>query len=484
MEMSNVQQKLDNLVETLRVKFNVPSICLSVGVRGQNYYSVSGLSDIEANVAAKSNTVYGIASASKAFIATALCMLAEEGKLSLDTPVKNYLPDFAMYDPYMTEHMMIKDALSHRTGLPRHDFTWFNSPDSTIFDTVKSLAYLPPAYEPRYRMHYQNHMFALASALVEIIAGMPWQDFVKNRIFDPLGMDSTYATGDLLPEENDIKARPYILKNGEHIRIPYRYLNNIGSCGSIYSTAEDLLKWAQFHLNGNYDLLPDKYRKLLQTPHIPIKPGDFSPTDLSPEVDMQAYGLGWFLESYRGHKLVHHGGTIDGFKSIAGFFPNDGISFSVLSNLNGNQSPMALAYSIADLFLELDPVDWHGKIKAELDKQHEAAVLRFDGLKALLAGRKADFPNLDDYVGEYQHPGYGKISFSTDGGNFYINAIGNAFPVAYIGGEEFMPVSEELPDNLALYSPFYFERNAAGKVSTVNIYLEEKLSTPITFTKK
>ena len=484
MEMSNVQQKLNILVETLRKKFNVPSITLSVGVKGRNYYAVSGLSDIEAKVNAKSDTVYGIASASKAFIATALCMLAEEGKVNLDTPVKKYLPDFAMFDPYMSEHLMIKDALSHRTGLPRHDFTWFNAPDSTIFDTVKSLAYLPPAFEPRYRMHYQNHMFALASALVEKISDMPWQDFVKMRIFDPLGMASTYATGDLLAEENDIKARPYILKNDEHVRVPYRYLNNIGCCGSIYSTVEDLLKWADFHLHGNEDLLPDTYRELMQMPHTAIKPGDFSPTDLSPEVDMQSYGLGWFIESYRGHKLVHHGGTIDGFKSIVGFLPNDDISFSVLSNLNGNQSPMALAYSVADMFLELDAVDWYGKIKAELDKQHEAALLKFDALIALRAGRQTECPHLNDYVGEYHHPGYGKITFKVNDGEFFLNAIGTDFPIAFIGGEEFMPVSEELPSNLALYSPFNFERGDNNKVLSVNIYLEEKLTTPITFTKK
>ena len=482
---SDIQQKLDILVEAMREKFNVPSITVAVGVKGENYCAVSGLSDIEAEIKAQGNSVYGIASASKAFIATALCILMEEGKLDLDCPVKKYLPDFAMFDSYMTDHMTIKDALSHRTGLPRHDFTWFNAKsDSTIFDTVKSLAYLPPAYEPRYRMHYQNHMFALASAITEKVSGMPWQDFVKNRIFDPLGMSSTYATGDIFPEENTLKARPYKLIEGEHVRIPYRYLNNIGCCGSIYSTVEDLLKWAQFHLYGNENILSNTYRRLLQTPHTPIKAGDFSPTDLSPEVDMASYGLGWFIESYRDHKMVHHGGTIDGFKSTVGFLPNDEISFTVLSNLNGNQSPMAIGYAMIDMLLELEYVDWHKKIKTELDKQHDATVIKFEELKALCAEKETECSCLGDYAGEYHHPGYGSISFSLDNSKLYLNAIGAAFPVTYIGGEEFMPVSEKTPDNLQLYVPFYFERDDKNQVCTVNVYLEEKLKTPITFNKK
>ena len=132
---------------------------VSVFKDGEAFFCGGGLSNVEQNLPADENTIYAIASASKAFIATALCILCDDGKLDLDKPVKTYLPDFEMYDPYMTTHLTVRDALGHRSGLPRHDIMWLNDRDVTIYDIVHRLRYLPPAFEPRARMHYQNMMF-------------------------------------------------------------------------------------------------------------------------------------------------------------------------------------------------------------------------------------------------------------------------------------------------------------------------------------
>ena len=483
--MPEIQKKLNELVETARLKFDAPSISTAITVNGQDFYYAAGFSDVECEVKAQTGSVYAIASSSKAFIATSLCMLAEENKLDLDYPVKKYLPDFAMYDPYMTEHLTIRDALSHRTGLPRHDLTWYNATAGTVYDTVKMLEYLPPAFPPRYRMHYQNHMFTLATVLTEKISQMPWQDFLKKRIFDPLGMTSTYATGDMLPEENPLKARPYKQMDGKTIRIPYRYITNLGCCGSIYSTVEDLIKWAKFNLYGDEGLLSGKYLTELHMPHMVIKPGDFSPTDLSPEVDLTSYGMGWFIESYRGHKMVHHGGTIDGFKSIVGMLPNDDIGFAVLSNLNRNQSPMALAYSITDMLLNLPPVDWNAKITAEFDKQNQTALVKLNETKELIQKRKTECLCLNDYAGEYSHPAYGRIRFDVGerGLELKLNIPDSPFPAEYIGGDEFVFVFDTLPDPSELLTPFCFERDENKTVSAVNMYLEEKINVPIRLEK-
>jgi CubicO group peptidase (beta-lactamase class C family) len=150
---------LQELVSKLRADYKVPSIMVSVHMDGETYFVGEGQSDIENDIAASPDTIYAIASSSKAFVSTALCILADDKLLHLDDPVVKHLPDFEMHDPYMTTHLTIKDALSHRSGLPRHDLVWSNRPDISVTELAYTLKYLPPAFEPRTRMYYQNIMY-------------------------------------------------------------------------------------------------------------------------------------------------------------------------------------------------------------------------------------------------------------------------------------------------------------------------------------
>ena len=197
---------------------------------------------------ADENTIYAIASASKAFIATAVCILCDEGKCDLDKPVKAYLPDFEMYDSYMTEHLTVRDALGHRSGLPRHDIMWLNDRDITIYDVVHRLRYLPPAFEPRARMHYQNLMFTLATVLTEKLSGQRWQDFVTERILKPLGMTRTYLNASDYRGKVPNQAEPYQYRGGQLERMAYNDISHLGSCGCISSTVHDLDRWARLQL--------------------------------------------------------------------------------------------------------------------------------------------------------------------------------------------------------------------------------------------
>jgi CubicO group peptidase (beta-lactamase class C family) len=389
-----------------------------------------------------------------------------------------------MFDDYMTENLTVRDALSHRTGMSRNDLSWLNNPDKTIKEMVYALRYLPPAFPFRYRMHYQNHMFTLATLLVETVSGMSWEKFLKTRIFDKLGMKNTYALGNLLDDNTEKKARPYVLSDGKAQKIPYRYLDNVGCTGSVYSTTEDLLKWAKFHLKGDENLLKNDYMDQLHRPHTVIKPGDFSIVSYTPEVDFESYAMGWFTESYRGHKLVHHGGTIDGFKSIVGFVPRHDIAFSVLTNLNRNQSPTALSYMIADLFLGLEPLDWCSKVLHQYDLLATEEKAKYAKFQKLAVENKRDCDNLSDYEGMFSSPAFGDISFKVNNGALELGLIGKAFNLACIGENEFIPVSDTLPEFADLYRPISFVRGSSGKVTSAFLVMDDKNTKPFEFVRK
>ncbi|MBQ2650011.1 MAG: serine hydrolase [Clostridia bacterium] len=470
---SEMKKQLDRITQEMRDAWHVPSIMLSVTRGGETFYCGGGIADIRTGAPADEHTLYAIASASKAFIATAICMLVDEGKLSLDQPVKELLPDFQMYDPYMTEHLTMRDAMSHRTGLPRHDITWYVHPELKLRDLVHILRYMEPAYAPRTRMHYQNHMFTLATVVVEELTGMPWNNFVEARILKPLGMSRTYCLPSQFRGKVENVAEPHAYVGGEIRSIPYADISGVGCAGCMTSTVHDLAIWARLQA-GEGELDGKRYFSReraadLHTPQMIIKPGEMS--DMAfPEVTHTAYGLGWFIESYRGHTLVHHGGTIDGYKSIVGYLPGEDVSFAVLSNRERNQSPMALAYAVCDLALGLEPIDWTAKMSAELDRLAEAGKGKSGKLLALAEKAGAFEGDLSAYCGVYTHPAYGTLKMEEREGRLYGSLGILTFEVATIGGDAF------IVDALALgIVPGVFVRDANGRVIEVQVGLEPDL---------
>ena len=469
------QEKLQQIVEKLCVDFQVPSIMASIHTNGKTFFVGSGLSDLENAYAATPDTIYAIASASKAFIATALCVLADDGKLSLDDRVIQHMPDFAMFDPYMTEHLTIRDALGHRSGLPRHDLMWFNQPDLTVHEIVQRVRYLPPAFEPRARMHYQNLMFSLASVLVERLTGMAWQDFVKLRLLDPLGMTSTYTRAKEYRDlGTDNVSQPYGLADGVVTKVPYNFLDNVGCAGCISSTVRDLDKWARLHQGrGVFEgkrIFSDAMADNLHNPQMIIKSGEMFAWDFPGYVDMTAYGQGWFIESYRGHKLVHHGGTIDGYKSLVGFMPNEDVAFSILTNLNGNQSPSALGYYICDVLLGLEEIDWSQKLRDAMAVAAEKVKTANDGILQQTVNPPAASHAIEDYAGTYTHPGYGSLGITAENGRVVCHFIGQQVELTHAGHDSYILYVKRH----GVCMPLQFVGGFDGKITKLLIKADDK----------
>lgn len=461
-------------------RFETPCVSVSVWDGEKELHGAQGLSDVERGISGSPDTIYCIGSSTKAFVATAIGILADEGRLSLDDPIRKHLPSFRAYDPYVTEHLTIRDMLCHRCGLPRHDFTFDNQPDFTPRQMAEVIGSIQPAYPLRYHFSYQNHMYMLASVVVEDLSGQRWGDFITGRILKPLGMDSTYIFGDDIPDEEPRKARPYESKNGVHTRLPYNYVHNAASAGSLYSTTRDMLKWLRFRLEGNTAILSDAMRRELHTPQMLIKPGEMGGCDF-PEISATAYGLGWFVYSYRGRVLVHHGGAIDGFRSMQAFLPKEQVAVSVLTNSNSTEAVNSLCYTLLDLMLGETDADWNTRYRARLTAQREAFAKAAEEIAQAAQSGGCACTEPEAYTGVYTERAYGSIEVLKGAGGLVLRMGSGDYPLQYQGGDRFALLME-----MFLFSfPVTFRRNDAGRVMAVDIPFEPDLpENPIHFLRK
>lgn len=439
-----------------------------------------GLRDVKKGLPVTRDTLFAIGSSTKAFTVMTLGLLADEGKISWDTPVRQYLPTFKLKDPAATDHMTPRDLVTHRSGLPRHDLVWYNAPLSRK-EIFERLQYLEPNADFRAKWQYQNLMFLTAGYLAGEVSGSSWEDLVKRRIFGPLSMTSSNFSVEDSKKTADF-SRPYDEKDKQVIEIPFRNITTVGPAGSINSNVTNMAQWALLHLNrgkiGDTRLISETGIAEMHRPQM-VMPE----SNQDAEIAMRAYGMGWFVESYRGKVRVHHGGNIDGFSALVAFLPMDGVGVVVLSNRDGTPLPEVVARTAIDRLLALPAIDWN----ARLLSRAEAGEKAFDKAKEKmdLDRKKGTKPahTQDEYAGEYEHPAYGTFSISKDSaGN--LKAVLHDIPMRleHWHYETFRGHGED-PALSELKLFFLFETNMKGDVDRVLVPLEPQAA-EIAFVKK
>lgn len=397
------------LADSLRQVRFVPGLAVGIYKDGKVIFSEGfGFRDREAQLPVTPATLFAIGSSTKAFTAAGLAMLVEDGKLEWDKPVINYLPDFKLMDDFATREMTAVDLLTHQSGLPRHDLMWYGSGFSRM-EIFERLRHLPSNKSFRSAWQYQNLMYLTAGILTERISGQSWEDFTRQRIFSPLGMEHSFFAHKNVPQELPL-AQPYRKTEKEEVlRMPHRDIYAIGPAGSIYSNVEDMLQWVQFHLNsGKVDdkqLLPATAVQKLHSPHKVI---ENSTSAAMPELSSSSYGLGWFAMRNKDLDVVHHGGNIDGFSALVYLLPGKNTGMVFLTNLNGNPLPGLLARYATDLLFDREAIDWYARAfgdgSAETPKKEEAKPT--PGTKPSRA--------LKEFAGRYEHPGYGIVELKME----------------------------------------------------------------------
>ncbi len=401
--------RIKSLVDSFRVGAEVPGLGLGLIHKGEVIIAEGfGLRNVEDAIPVNADTRFAIGSSSKAFTTMGLALLAEEGELDWETPIKKYLPDFKLYDKFATEEMTAIDLSCHRSGLPRHDLMWYAT-DFSRQEIYQRLQYLEPSASFRSKWQYQNLMFMTAGILTERLSGQTWEEYIQHKIFRPLGMTSaSFSVTEM--EQTDNFSYGYGEKEEKISRLPFHQLDAIGPAGSINASTTDMLKWVELQMgDGQYQgqhFIGSSQLELMHKPQMLMG----QPLIANPAVSHPSYGLGWFTYDYGGLTVVEHGGNIDGFSALVFMIPDESLGLVALTNKNGTPLNYVLAYSIVDILLERDEQDWYDQVFGDKDEEEEDEEKDEEEVAKI----SPPLHPLGDYVGTYNHPGYGDIVISED----------------------------------------------------------------------
>ncbi len=374
------------------------------------------------------HTMFAVGSSSKAFTGLSVAMLVDEGTMRWDEPVATYLTGFQLKDPY-SKVITIRDALTHRSGLPRSvpgqepgpeaDLVWL----SGQFDSeelIRRLRHIEPGGAFRASFGYHNLMYLVAGTAVAKASGMPsWGDFVTRRIFAPLGMTESNLSVTALSGNPNV-AQPHA-RIRDTVRVTsYRNLDRIGPAGSINSNVLDMAKSLRFQLAGGKiagkALVGPRAFEETRTPQLALRRGG------GPNRDgyFAAYGMGWFLQDYRGRFVVHHGGNIDGMSAMVAFMPDEQVGVVVLTNMHGSPLVQALAYDVFDRYLGLPPKDRIGDSK----RSRAQAATRAREMAAAAEAKRVKGTTLslalEHYTGTYADSANGEINVALEHGRLVV----------------------------------------------------------------
>ncbi len=393
-------------------QWDVPGLALAV-VKGDEVVMARGFGVRERgkDEAVDENTLFAIGSASKAFTAAALAMLVDEGKLGWDDPATKHLPGFQLFDPAVTRELTVRDLLCHRSGLPRGDLLWYATPYRRD-EILRRVGRLEPEWSFRSHFGYQNIMYLAAGQIVPRATDLSWDDFVKQRVFLPLGMKSTVTSVKALESLENV-ATPHAKIDGDVEAVAWRDIDNVGPAGSIISNVSDMAQWVRLQLGegavGDRRLISTAALAEMQAPQTIIQSEEYYRA-IYPEAHFLCYGLGWFLHDYAGRKIVEHGGAIDGMRAKVAMIPEEELGVVILTNAERSRLPTALMFYIFDLYLKPEPRDWSSEflsLAQEAEKQAEEAKAKRRAERA--ENTEPSLP-LEAYAGAYENDLYGEVN--------------------------------------------------------------------------
>lgn len=458
---------LDTMINQALELFRVPGVAVGIIIDGKVVVTKGyGFRDQLNGLPVTENTLFAIGSCTKAFTTHVLGQLADEGKISLDEPVIKHLPEFRLKDEYATSHITIRDLVTHQSGLPRHDLLWYNSALSRN-DLLLRLQYLDASTDLRGKFQYNNLMYVMAGLIIEKVTGQTWEEAVHARVFAPLGMDrSNFSVLD--SQKSDDFSLPYREKNGSVQSIPFNNIKTAGPAGSINSSVADMMKWVGLQLsNGMFEGRQLLKKETLQAMHTPQVAFRAFPEEAS---YFFAYGLGWMVGMHKGHYYVSHGGGIDGFISSTGFLPKEKIGVVVLTNSDsGMMFANGLAEAILDHTLGIGKDDWMQQVKEKGDKIKSTLQGKLEKTGEDLSPVDRTVRPHSDYVGEFEHPGYGTIRVQNEGNDLVVSYHTLSIPLLHKCYDHFTGIWEEAFDMNFNCS---FVRDHFGEVAELHMPME------------
>ena len=409
--------ELDAYIQKSMEDWQVPGLAIALVKDNKIVFMKGyGLREIGKKHLIDENTIFAIGSTSKAFTSAAIGLLVQEKKLSWDDPVTKHLPDFQMYDPWVTREISIRDLLCNRGGLGvESEFLWYAT-DLDRDEIVRRLRYVKPDSSFRSHYAYRNAMFLTAGQIIPAVTGMSWDAFIKERIFKPLGMSrSNTSVRDLQGLDN--VATPHFKIDGKVVPITYRNIDNIGPAGSINASIKDMAQWLRFQLaQGVHDgkrITDAAVIEETHKPHIPV-PMTSAIRKRLPMTQRIDYCLGWVTFDYREYLVVWHTGSTDGMQAAIGFLPDTNLGAVILTNYESHNLDEALFLRAIERLLNLPTRDWSTLYRKAWQEKED---LLAQSLKALEEARvKGTTPSLPlaAYAGTYENDLYGKVKVTLE----------------------------------------------------------------------
>lgn len=439
-----VQNELDDYILKAMKNENIPGVSVVIVkdgkvivLKGYGYREKEKINKVD------ENTLFMIGSNTKAFTATSICLLDYEKSLSLNDKVTKWMPDFKMYDDFVTKDVMIRDLMCHRLGLQTFEGDFVNwDSDLSRAEIINNLRNLVPVFPFRARFGYCNAAFLTAGELIPIVTGKSWDDYVNEKIIGPLQMTRTYINVEGIKNKKN-SALPYTTIIDSLVKIPYPNINNLAPAGTISSCAKDMSNWISMQLdsgkfNGN-QIIP--FQVLKQTRMSNMVAGNGLGPDF-PGSHFQNYGLGWFLDDINGKLLIWHTGGVDGFVSSVCLIPEENLGIVTLTNTDQNLLFEDLPFQIIASYLGVSPKKNYSEmsLKGIIEKQKQEKEF-FEKNKKLVEENSASDINLKMYTGTYTNPAYGKIEIKIgDDGKLKIYFSHHPFLIGQlenIGGNSF-----------------------------------------------
>ena len=516
--------RIERKTEKRRKELGIPGMSLAIVKDGKVVYSKGlGYKDFEKKVPMTADTQLAIGSATKAFAALSVLMLQDEGKLSLDDSPKKHLPYFKINNPETDEKIQVRDLMAHSSGLNRTDLAMITGKLNRV-ELIKVAGNAKPMAGLRERFYYQNIMFAAAGEIVSEVYGKPWREFVPEKIFAPLGMNNSTMTVKQMQKSKDYSfGYSYNFDTKKTRRLPTRSIVEVAPAGSINSSANDMATWLKFvlgggELNGKRLVSKKGYEEWVK-PQMKISPNG-----------KVSYGLGWFLQEWKGKKVVQHGGNIDGFNSMVAMLPEENLGFVMLTNVSGSSlgnelmqiifsgmldelktKPLSDAdkkevgkYQFAQAGFDIDVMIEDGKLVAKVPGQPTYILENVEGRKYKLSNAPAGFfitfkdteAFLEQPQGNFTLPKKGAKSETSEKKTDYsakeligsYEAVGgkgtieiknvNGKPSLVVGNQPPYPLKKKEDGNFgspSLPETYYVKvkKNSAGKISGVTIVQPE-----------
>jgi CubicO group peptidase (beta-lactamase class C family) len=461
---------VDKIVANTLRAWQIPGAAIAIVQNDRVVYVKGyGSKDTSGSEPVGPETLFQIASTSKAFTTAAMAMLVDEKKLSWDDPVRRHVDYFRLSDHCADASVTLRDIVSHRTGLTRHDELWDNSP-LTREEVIRRMGLVEPTKPFRTAYQYQNIMFITAGEAVASASGLSWDDFVRTRLFVPLGMTRTFTSDADWASAND-RAVGHRWNADRGAVTPQRPIETqtLGAGGAIKSCARDMANWIRFQLADgffeNRRLVSAEALAETKLPQTVIRLENSS-RDNNPETSLMAYGMGWVVQDYRGELLVSHSGSLNGFRTHVDLLPRRGVGFVILLNAGRSLAAVALRNSLTDSLTGKTGRDWNAyylMLDARANEKEKKA--KDERLAKRRPGTTPSHP-LADYAGTYESPAYGKATVTLVNGQLVLQWSRITVPLAHWHYDAFTAESQidDLDETVT------FATGADGMIEALTIF--------------